>query len=178
MTSKVQWLLWSALPMVATTAQAQEANLAITAPASVAGAARERADADSGSTGDVLVTARRRQERSQDVPVAISAFGGNQLEATRTFNLRDVQQLAPSLVVTVTNPRNTSINIRGLGNNVSVYNDGLEPAVGVYLDQVYLARPGQTVFDLVDLDRVEILRGPQGTLFGKNTSAGAEVIST
>jgi iron complex outermembrane recepter protein len=178
MTSKVQWLLWSALPMIAGAAQAQEANLAITAPASVAGAAVERAGADSGSTGDVLVTARRRQERSQDVPVAISAFGGNQLEATRTFNLRDVQQLTPSLVVTVTNPRNTSINIRGLGNNVSVYNDGLEPAVGVYLDQVYLARPGQTVFDLVDLDRVEILRGPQGTLFGKNTSAGAVVIST
>jgi iron complex outermembrane receptor protein len=129
-------------------------------------------------SGEILITARRREERSQDVPVAVNAFGGAQLEATRTYNLRDLQQLTPSLIVTTTNPRNTSINIRGLGNNVSVYNDGLEPAVGVYLDQVYLARPGQTVFDLVDVDRIEVLRGPQGTLFGKNTSAGAVVIST
>ncbi|HWI87328.1 MAG TPA: TonB-dependent receptor plug domain-containing protein, partial [Sphingomonas sp.] len=135
-------------------------------------------DADGGSGGDVVVTARRREEKSQDVPIAINAFAGKQLEATRTFNLRDLQQLTPSLVVTVTNPRNTSINIRGLGNNVAVYNDGLEPAVGVYLDGVYLARPGQTVFDLADLDHMEVLRGPQGTLFGKNTSAGAVVIAT
>ena len=135
-------------------------------------------EADGGFVGDVVVTARRREEKSQDVPIAINAFAGKQLEATRTFNLRDLQQLTPSLVVTVTNPRNTSINIRGLGNNVAVYNDGLEPAVGVYLDGVYLARPGQTVFDLADLDHMEVLRGPQGTLFGKNTSAGAVVIAT
>ncbi len=133
---------------------------------------------DSGASEDVLVTARRRTERSQDVPIAINAFGAAQIESTRTFNLRDLQQLTPSLVVTNTNPRNTSINIRGLGNNVAVYNDGLEPAVGVYLDGVYLARPGQTVFDLADLERIEVLRGPQGTLFGKNTSAGAVVVTT
>lgn len=131
------------------------------------------------TTGDdIMVTARRRSEKSQDVPVAISAFSGKQLESTRTYNLRDLQSLTPSLVVTVTNPRNTSINIRGLGNNVSVYNDGLEPAVGVYQDGVYLARPGQAVFDMADLDHIEVLRGPQGTLFGKNTSAGAVVINT
>lgn len=134
--------------------------------------------AGSGTSGDILVTARRRTERSQDVPIAINAFGSAQIESTRTYNLRDLQQLTPSLVVTNTNPRNTSINIRGLGNNVAVYNDGLEPAVGVYLDGVYLARPGQTVFDLADLERIEVLRGPQGTLFGKNTSAGAVVVST
>ena len=139
---------------------------------------RQDDEADSGATGDILVTARRRPERSQDVPIAINAFGAAQIEATRTYNLRDLQQLTPSLVVTNTNPRNTSINIRGLGNNVAVYNDGLEPAVGVYLDGVYLARPGQTVFDLADLDRIEVLRGPQGTLFGKNTSAGAIVVAT
>ncbi len=133
---------------------------------------------DGGASEDVLVTARRRTEKSQDVPIAINAFGAAQIESTRTFNLRDLQQLTPSLVVTNTNPRNTSINIRGLGNNVAVYNDGLEPAVGVYLDGVYLARPGQTVFDLADLERIEVLRGPQGTLFGKNTSAGAVVVTT
>ncbi|EIZ77226.1 TonB-dependent receptor-like protein [Novosphingobium sp. Rr 2-17] len=143
----------------------------------------EEADAASASAqprsgDDIIVTARRRNERIQDVPVAANAFGGDQLAATRTYNLRDLQQLTPSLVVTNTNPRNTSINIRGLGNNVSVYNDGLEPAVGVYVDQVYLARPGQAVFDLSDVDRIEVLRGPQGTLFGKNTSAGAVVVTT
>lgn len=130
------------------------------------------------TSDDIIVTARRRNERIQDVPVAANAFGGEQLAATRTYNLRDLQQLTPSLVVTNTNPRNTSINIRGLGNNVSVYNDGLEPAVGVYVDQVYLARPGQAVFDLSDVERIEVLRGPQGTLFGKNTSAGAVVVTT
>ncbi|WP_267389862.1 TonB-dependent receptor [Sphingomonas sp. GC_Shp_3] len=160
---------------IATLSPAQAAQISA---AAAEGTATPAPQADAAVTEDITVTARRRVERSQDVPVAVTAIGGRQLEATRTFNLRDVQQLAPSLTVTVTNPRNTSINIRGLGNNVSVYNDGLEPAVGVYLDQVYLARPGQTVFDLVDLDRVEVLRGPQGTLFGKNTSAGAVVIST
>ncbi len=69
--------------------------------------------AGSGTSGDILVTARRRTERSQDVPIAINAFGSAQIESTRTYNLRDLQQLTPSLVVTNTNPRNTSINIRG-----------------------------------------------------------------
>jgi iron complex outermembrane receptor protein len=139
---------------------------------------RSDASAGGGAGVDIIVTARRRNERIQDVPVAANAFSGDQLAATRTYNLRDLQQLTPSLVVTNTNPRNTSINIRGLGNNVSVYNDGLEPAVGVYVDQVYLARPGQAVFDLSDVERIEVLRGPQGTLFGKNTSAGAVVVTT
>lgn len=131
-------------------------------PDTAGGSAEADGAGDGGENGDILVTARRRTERSQDVPIAINAFGAAQIEATRTFNLRDLQQLTPSLVVTNTNPRNTSINIRGLGNNVAVYNDGLEPAVGVYLDGVYLARPGQTVFDLADLDRIEVLRAHRG----------------
>lgn len=130
------------------------------------------------SMEEVIVTARRRDEDAQSVPIALNAFSGASLEARRAYNVRDLQQLAPSLVVTVTNPRNTSINIRGLGNNVSVYNDGLQPAVGVYIDQVFYGRPGQAVFDLTDISSVEVLRGPQGTLFGKDTSAGAVVIST
>ncbi|EZP54176.1 TonB-dependent receptor [Sphingomonas sp. RIT328] len=161
-------LAGAALPAAPVSAPAQE----------TAADPQQQADGDSGSTGDIFVTARRRQEKSQDVPIAITAFGAAQIEATRTYNLRDLQQLTPSLVITNTNPRNTSINIRGLGNNVAVYNDGLEPAVGVYLDGVYLARPGQSVFDLADLDTIEVLRGPQGTLFGKNTSAGAIVVAT
>lgn len=145
--------------------------------APAAPAANEEASSSAGVDA-VIVTARRREENAQTVPIAITAFSGAALEDRRTFNVRDLQQLTPSLTVTVTNPRNTSINIRGLGNNVSVYNDGLQPAVGVYLDQVYLGRPGQAVFDLSDVQSVQVLRGPQGTLFGKNTSAGAVVIST
>jgi iron complex outermembrane receptor protein len=79
----------------------------------------------------------------------------------------------PSLQVYSFNPRNTNINIRGLGANVSLTNDGLENGVGFYLDNVYYGRPGQSQFDLVDLQQIEVLRGPQGTLFGKNTTAGA-----
>lgn len=147
-------------------------------PATAAWAAEGEGDAADAEVEELIVTARRRDESAQSVPVAISAYSGESLEQRRATNVRDLQQLAPSLVVTVTNPRNTSINIRGLGNNVSVYNDGLQPAVGVYLDQVYLGRPGQAVFDLGDIDSVQVLRGPQGTLFGKNTSAGAVVIGT
>jgi iron complex outermembrane receptor protein len=153
-------------------------------PSAAASDAKSSAESGAGDSAaavgveQVVVTARRRKEDSQSVPIALNAFSGQSLEARRTYNLRDVQQLAPSLDVTITNPRNTSILIRGLGNNVSVYNDGLQPAVGVYLDQVYLGRPGQAVFDLADLSSVEVLRGPQGTLFGKNTSAGAVVIAT
>jgi iron complex outermembrane receptor protein len=152
----------------------------LSVPAHAVDAAPVPAVAGEGDVGggEIIITARRRNEKIQDVPVAANSYGGEQLAATRTYNLRDLQALSPSLVVTVTNPRNTSINIRGLGNNVSVYNDGLEPAVGVYMDQVYLARPGQAVFDLADIERIEVLRGPQGTLFGKNTSAGAVVVTT
>lgn len=155
-------------------------SASLTAPVLAAAPAPEASATPDDSVGldAVVVTARRRDEDAQTVPIAVSAFGGVQLEATRTYNVRDLQQLSPSLSVSVTNPRNTSINIRGLGNNVSVYNDGLQAAVGVYLDQVYLGRPGQAVFDLADIDSIQVLRGPQGTLFGKNTSAGAVVIAT
>ncbi len=155
-----------------------EALAAEPAEVHAAHAAAAASSGESPFAQEIVITARRRNERIQDVPVAANAFGAEQLTATRTYNLRDLQALTPSLVVTVTNPRNTSINIRGLGNNVSVYNDGLEPAVGVYSDQVYLGRPGQAVFDLADIEQIEVLRGPQGTLFGKNTSAGAVVITT
>jgi iron complex outermembrane recepter protein len=138
----------------------------------------DKAAAAAQVVDEVVVTARRRDEDAQTVPIALNAFNADTLEARRAYNVRDLQALAPSLVVTVTNPRNTSINVRGLGNNVSVYNDGLQPAVGVYLDQVFLGRPGQAVFDLHDLEGVEVLRGPQGTLFGKDTSAGVVVIRT
>ncbi|MDN8926729.1 Plug domain-containing protein, partial [Staphylococcus aureus] len=77
----------------------------------------------------------------------------------------------PSLQIFSFNPRNTNVNIRGLGSNVALTNDGLENGVGFYIDNVYYGRVGQSQFDLVDLQQIEVLRGPQGTLFGKNTTA-------
>ncbi|MFT4047232.1 MAG: TonB-dependent receptor [Solimonas sp.] len=127
---------------------------------------------------EIVVTARRRAETAQSVPIALTAIGERELEANGASTLNQLQQLAPSLQVFAFNPRNTNINIRGLGSNVAVTNDGLENGVGVYVDQVYYGRPGLTQFDLIDLERVEVLRGPQGTLFGKNTTAGAINISS
>ncbi|MEJ7926359.1 TonB-dependent receptor [Sphingobium sp. AN641] len=132
-------------------------------------------DAASTASADdaIVVTARRRDEDAQDVPIALSVIGSETLAKTGNYTLSQVQQLVPSLQVYSFNPRNTNINIRGLGANVSLTNDGLENGVGFYLDNVYYGRPGQSQFDLVDLQQIEVLRGPQGTLFGKNTTAGA-----
>ncbi|MEH3159483.1 MAG: TonB-dependent receptor [Sphingomonas taxi] len=130
-------------------------------------------DLPAAPADDIVVTARRREERAQDVPIALSVVGAEQLGLRGDYRLDQVQQLVPSLQVFSFNPRNTNINIRGLGSNVALTNDGLENGVGVYIDNVYYGRVGQSQFDLVDLDRVEVLRGPQGTLFGKNTTAGA-----
>ena len=130
----------------------------------------------------VLVTARLREEDAQSVPVSLSVVGGDTLDSTFTNNIQQVSQLVPSLNYVSPNPRNTAFTIRGLGSSVvavSQANDGLEPGVGFYVDGVYHARPATAAFDFVDLERVEVLRGPQGTLFGKNTTAGAiNVVTT
>lgn len=123
--------------------------------------------------GAIIVSARRRDESAQDVPIALSVVGASQLEATGNYTLTQIQQIVPSLQVFSFNPRNTNINIRGLGSNVALTNDGLENGVGFYVDNVYFGRVGQSQFDLVDLQQIEVLRGPQGTLFGKNTTSGA-----
>ena len=125
------------------------------------------------SEAAITVTARRREEDAQDVPIALSVISADTLDKTGNFTIGQVQQLVPSLQIFSFNPRNTNINIRGLGANVALTNDGLENGVGFYLDNVYYGRPGQSQFDLVDLQQIEVLRGPQGTLFGKNTTAGA-----
>ncbi len=125
---------------------------------------------------DVIVTARRRAEDAQRVPGSLSVVGGNLLDQSYSVNTQNLTVLIPSLNYSSANPRNTAITIRGLGSSVvavSQSNDGLEPGVGFYVDQVYHARPATAAFDFADIDQVEELRGPQGTLFGKNTTAGA-----
>jgi iron complex outermembrane recepter protein len=125
---------------------------------------------------EVVVTARRRPENAQDVPIPITALVGSSLEQMGIVRLENLNQQMPSLNIEFANPRQTSIAMRGLGNNPA--NDGLESSVGVYLDDVYLGRPGMANQDLVDIEQVSLLRGPQGTLFGKNTTAGVLNITT
>ena len=129
--------------------------------------------------GDVIiVTARRRAETAQEVPLAISVIRGDSIEATGNFNVVKLQQLAPTLQVYTTNPRNTSVNIRGLGVPFGLTSDGFEQGVGIYVDDVYNSRVAAATFDFLDVNQVEVLRGPQGTLYGKNTTAGAINITT
>jgi iron complex outermembrane receptor protein len=125
---------------------------------------------------EIVVTARQRKEKAQEVPIPLTVLGGQALAATNTVRIEDIQQRLPSMNVAFLNPRQNSIAVRGLGNNPA--NDGLEASTGVFLDGVYLGRPGMVIFDFNDIDRIEYLRGPQGTLFGKNTTAGALNITT
>jgi iron complex outermembrane receptor protein len=159
---------------------ASVASLSFLSPAAFAqGAAPEQEDAASSPRGDVIVvTARRRAETAQEVPLAISVIRGDSIEATGNFNVVKLQQLAPTLQVYTTNPRNTSVNIRGLGVPFGLTSDGFEQGVGIYVDDVYNSRVAAATFDFLDVAQVEVLRGPQGTLYGKNTTAGAINITT
>lgn len=126
----------------------------------------------------VTVTARRRSETAQEVPIPISVIRGPLIEDAGAFNVNRVKELVPSVQLYSSNPRNTTLNIRGLGSTFGLTNDGIDPGVGFYVDGVYYARPAATTLDFVDIDQLEVLRGPQGTLFGKNTTAGAFNITT
>ncbi|PLK25517.1 TonB-dependent receptor [Novosphingobium sp. TH158] len=131
------------------------------------------------SRGEVIiVTARRRQETAQKVPLAISVIKADSIESTGNFNVTKLPQLAPTLQVYTSNPRNTSVNIRGIGVPFGLTSDGFEQGVGIYVDDVYNSRVAAATFDFLDVQQVEVLRGPQGTLYGKNTTAGAINITT
>ncbi len=132
----------------------------------------------SNQLADVVITSRRRQESVQDVPIPISVVSGVRAEDAGAFNVNRLKELVPSVQLYASNARNTTLNIRGLGSSFGLTNDGIDPGVGFYVDGVYYARPAATALDFVDIERVEVLRGPQGTLFGKNTTAGAFNITT
>ena len=137
-----------------------------------------QAQEDPGRGDVIIVTARRRQETAQEVPLAISVIRGDSIESTGNFNVVKLQQLAPTLQVYASNPRNTAVNIRGLGVPFGLTSDGFEQGVGIYVDDVYNARVAAATFDFLDVEQVEVLRGPQGSLYGKNTTAGAINITT
>jgi iron complex outermembrane receptor protein len=127
---------------------------------------------------ELVITARRRVETAQNVPIPISVVGGAQVEETGAFNVNRLKELVPTVQLYSSNPRNTTLNVRGLGSTFGLTNDGIDPGVGFYVDGVYYARPAATTLDFIDIERIEVLRGPQGTLFGKNTTAGAFNITT
>lgn len=127
---------------------------------------------------EVVVTARRRNETVQQVPIPIAVVSGELIEDAGAFNVNRVKEIVPSVQLYSSNPRNTGINIRGLGSPFGLTNDGLDPGVGFYVDGVYYARPAVATLDFIDVERIEVLRGPQGTLFGKNTTSGAFNITT
>ncbi|WP_254412587.1 TonB-dependent receptor [Dyadobacter diqingensis] len=127
---------------------------------------------------DVVISSRRRQETAQEVPIPISVIGGTRAEDAGAFNVNRLKELVPTVQLYASNARNTTLNIRGLGSTFGLTNDGVDPGVGFYVDGVYYARPAATALDFIDIERVEVLRGPQGTLFGKNTTAGAFNITT
>ncbi|WP_128544787.1 TonB-dependent receptor [Larkinella soli] len=127
---------------------------------------------------DITITSRRRQESAQDVPIPISVLRGPVVEDAGAFNVNRIKEIIPSVQLYSSNPRNTTLNVRGLGSTFGLTNDGIDPGVGFYVDGVYFARPAATALDFVDIEQIEVLRGPQGTLFGKNTTAGAFNITT
>jgi iron complex outermembrane recepter protein len=133
---------------------------------------------DNNQLSEVVITSRRRIETAQNVPIAISVVGGAQIENAGAFNVNRLKELIPSVQLYTSNPRNTGINIRGLGSPFGLTNDGLDPGVGFYVDGVYFARPAAATLDFIDIEQIEVLRGPQGTLFGKNTTSGAFNITT
>jgi len=127
---------------------------------------------------EIVVTSRRRSEVLQDVPIPITVIGGQAAENAGAFNVNRLKELVPSVQLYASNARNTTLNIRGLGSTFGLTNDGIDPGVGFYVDGVYHARPAATSTDFLDIEQIEVIRGPQGTLFGKNTTAGAFNITT
>jgi len=172
--------MFAHLPLVLLVQAATAAQLPPSEP--VAPAATDQSEGRLGTAqqggGDIVVTARRRSETIQSVPIAMSVIGGTALAETGTYNVNRLTQLQPSLQFYSTNPRNSAANIRGLGAPFGLTNDGIEQGVGIYVDQVYYSRIASATFDFTDTERIEVLRGPQGTLYGKNTTAGAINITT
>lgn len=134
---------------------------------------RDGADSETKALEEVTVTARRREETLQDVPVAVTALTARQLDRLNVTDLGALQGNVPNLTIYAARGSNTTLTayIRGVGQSDPLW--GVDPGVGLYLDDVYVARPQGALLDVFDVERVEVLRGPQGTLYGKNTIGGA-----
>lgn len=144
---------------------------AVSAIAALTAGSGHAQDQRSAVLEEVLVVATKREQTLQEVPVAVSVVSAETIERAQVLDIKDLQTLVPSLRVTqLQTSANTNFVIRGFGNGAN--NAGIEPSVGVFIDGVYRSRVGSALADLPKLERIEVLRGPQSTLFGKNASAG------
>ncbi|MFD1033640.1 TonB-dependent receptor [Sphingomonas hankookensis] len=147
--------------------------LAQTTETPLAGPAESASVVEDQGDGDIVVTARRRAESVIDVPIAMSVVTGDQLTRTGAVDITALQDKTPNLTLQIARGSNSTLIAfsRGVGQQDPLW--GFEPGVGLYLDDVYVARPQGAVLDIFDVERVEVLRGPQGTLYGRNTIGGA-----
>ena len=140
-------------------------------PAPSANAAPAQADAADSQPGDIIVTAQKRRETAQSVPISITAVSAETLRDTNVTSLTSLQRIAPGLTIArLSNNTNQRVTIRGVGSTTS---SAIEPSVATFLDGIYVPRPPSITGDLLDVETIEVLRGPQGTLFGRNASMGA-----
>jgi len=172
---KSVWLLSAGLSALTTPAFAQDTSdvPAGTQPSPTEQASVEPEGQAAAETdpGEIIITAQGRRQVLQDVPIAVTAVGADEMKKSGATDIRQLNQLAPSLLVSSTGTEaNGSARIRGIGTVGD--NPGLESSVAVFIDGVYRSRSGIGLNELGELDRVEVLRGPQGTLFGRNASAG------
>ena len=151
--------------------------LAMTLLATMPALAQEQAAAADGqkttTLGSITVTARKREETLQEVPVAVTAFTADTLDKLNIEDLADLDAQVPNLTIYAARGSSSTLTayIRGVGQSDPLW--GVDPGVGLYLDDVYIARPQGALLDVFDVERIEVLRGPQGTLYGKNTIGGA-----
>lgn len=162
-----------ALKLMCLTGAASAAIALSAAPVAAQDATIEDTAETAEDDGFIVVTARRRAERLVDVPLSVTAISGEDLSKTGTLELTEVAQEVPNLTLEVSRGTNTTLSafIRGVGQQDPVA--GFEAGVGLYVDDVYLNRPQAAVLDIYDVERIEVLRGPQGTLYGRNTIGGA-----
>ena len=165
-------LLLSATSLLAATPAFAED---LPAPADATGPAITATDA--GDPNEITVLARKRAENAQQVPIPITVISSTELTRQNLVNFTNFQNKFPAFSVYLTNPKQLNLGVRGIGNN-GFNTDGIDGSVGIFVDGVYSGRQGMVSNDFNDIADVELLRGPQGTLFGKNTTAGAVLINT